>query len=72
MDITNTIGYYLRPNPTDTAVQAPYLPKLVPNGVANLNDVAKKIAASLSVSEERAKLIIREAFTESVTAALLG
>ena len=28
----NTIGYYLRPNPTDTAAQAPYLPKLVPNG----------------------------------------
>ena len=72
MDITNTIGYYLRPNPTDTAAQAPYLPKLVPNGVANLNDVAEKIAASLPVSEERAKLIIRESFTESVAAALLG
>ena len=72
MDITNTIGYYLRPNPTDTAEKAPYLPKLVPNGVANLNDIAKKIAESLSVSEERAKLIIRETFTESVAAALLG
>ena len=72
MDITNTIGYYLRPNPTDTAAQAPYLPKLVPNGVANLNDVARKIAESLPVSEERAKLIIRESFTESVAAALLG
>ena len=72
MDITNTIGYYLRPNPTDTAEKAPYLPKLVPNGVANLNDIAERIAASLPVSEERAKLIIREAFTESVEAALLG
>ena len=68
----NTIGYYLRPNPTDTAVQAPYLPKLVPNGVANLNDIAEKIAESLSVSEERAKLLIRENFTESLKMALAG
>ena len=55
---TNTIGYYLMPNPTDTAEKAPYLPKLVPNGVANLNDVAAKVAESLPVSEERAKLLI--------------
>ena len=68
----NTIGYYLRPNPTDTAAQAPYLPKLVPNGVANLNDIATKVAESLPVSEERAKLLIRENFTESLKMALAG
>ena len=72
MDITNTIGYYLRPNPTDTAEKAPYLPKLVPNGVANLNDIAAKVAESLPVSEERAKLLIRENFTESLKMALAG
>ena len=69
---TNSIGYYLMPNPTDTAAQAPYLPKLVPNGVANLNDIAKKVAESLPVSEERAKLLIRENFTESLKMALAG
>ena len=69
---TNSIGYYLMPNPTDTAAQAPYLPKLVPNGVANLNDIAAKVAESLPVSEERAKLLIRENFTESLKMALLG
>ena len=69
---TNTIGYYLMPNPTDTAEKAPYLPKLVPNGVANLNDVAAKVAESLPVSEERAKLLIRENFTESLKMALIG
>ena len=68
----NTIGYYLMPNPTDTAAQAPYLPKLVPNGVANLNDIAARIAESLPVSEERAKLLIRENFTESLKMALAG
>ena len=68
----NTIGYYLMPNPTDTAAQAPYLPKLVPNGVANLNDVAKRVAESLAVSEERAKLLIRENFAESLKMALEG
>ena len=72
MDITNNIGYYLRPNPTDTAEKAPYLPKLVPNGVANLNDIAAKVAESLPVSEERAKLLIRENFTESLKMALAG
>ena len=69
---TNSIGYYLMPNPTDTAAQAPYLPKLVPNGVANLNDIAAKVAESLPVSEERAKLLIRENFTESLKMALAG
>ena len=69
---TNSIGYYLMPNPTDTAAQAPYLPKLVPNGVANLNDIAAKVAESLAVSEERAKLLIRENFTDSLKMALAG
>ena len=68
----NTIGYYLMPNPTDTAEKAPYLPKLVPNGVANLNDIAAKVAESLPVSEERATLLIRENFTESLKMALAG
>ena len=72
MDITNTIGYYLRPNPTNTAAEAPYLPKLVPNGVANMNDIAERIAASLPVSAERAKLLIREAFAEAVALAAQG
>ena len=70
MDSKNSIGYYLRPNPTDTAAEAPYLPKLVPNGVANLNDIAERIGASLPVSAERAKLLIREAFTEAIGMAL--
>ena len=70
MDSKNSIGYYLRPNPTDTAAEAPYLPKLVPNGVANLNDIAERISASLPVSAERAKLLIREAFTEAIGMAL--
>ena len=69
---TNSIGYYLMPNPTDTAEKAPYLPKLVPNGVANLNDIAAKVAESLPVSEERAKLLVRENFTESLKMALAG
>ena len=42
----NSIGYYLMPNPTDTAAQAPYLPKLVPNGVANLNELARSVRPS--------------------------
>ena len=55
------IRYYLVKNGTDTAAKAPYTIRVVPNGVANLNDLVTEILARISSSEQRVRMVITEA-----------
>ena len=45
------IRYYLVKNGTDTAAKAPYTIRVVPNGVANLNDLVSEILAERRVHD---------------------
>ena len=55
------IRYYLVKNGTDTAAKAPYTIRVVPNGVANLNDLVSEILTRISSSEQRVRMAITEA-----------
>ena len=45
------IAYYAIPNPTGTAPEAPALPRVIPNGVANTNDVIADIRNGIATTE---------------------
>ena len=55
------IRYYLVKNGTDTAAKAPYTIRVVPNGVANLNDLVSEILTRISFSEQRVRMVVTEA-----------
>ena len=55
------IRYYLVKNATDTAAKAPYTVRVVPNGVANLNDLVAEILTRISSSEQRVRMALAEA-----------
>ena len=55
------IRYYLVKNGTDTAAKAPYTIRVVPNGVANLNDLVSEILTRISSSEQRVRMVVTEA-----------
>ena len=55
------IRYYLVKNGTDTAAKAPYTIRVVPNGVANLNDLVAEILTRISSSEQRVRMAVTEA-----------
>ena len=55
------IRYYLVKNATDTAAKAPYTVRVVPNGVANLNDLVAEILTRISSSEQRGRMARAEA-----------
>ena len=62
----------LRKNATDTAAQAPYTWGVIPNGVANLNDLVADILGNLNSSEERVRMAIRETVKVALEHALAG
>ena len=66
------IKVYLRKNATDTAAQAPYTWGVIPNGVANLNDLVADILGNLNSSEERVRMTIRETVKVALEHALAG
>ena len=55
------IRYCLVKNGTDTAAKAPYTIRVVPNGVANLNDLVAEILTRISSSEQRVRMALAEA-----------
>ena len=54
----NKIAYYAIPNPTDTASEAPALPRVIPNGVANTNDVIADITDGIAATEARCRIAL--------------
>ena len=54
----NKIAYYAIPNPTGTAPDAPALPRVIPNGVANTNDVIADITDGIAASEARCRIAL--------------
>ena len=66
------IKVYLRKNATDTASEAPYTWGVIPNGVANLNDLVSDILGNLSSSEERVRMAIKETVKVALEHALRG
>ena len=60
------IAYYAIPNPTGTSAEAPALPRVIPNGVANTNDVISDITDGIAASEARCRIAL-----EAIIAAAL-
>ena len=56
--MNSKIAYYAIPNPTDTASEAPALPRVIPNGVANTNDVIADITDGIAASEARCRIAL--------------
>ena len=52
------IAYYAIPNPTGTAPEAPALPRVIPNGVANTNDVIADIRNGIATTEARCRIAL--------------
>ena len=55
------IKVYLLKNATDTAAEAPYTWRVIPNGVANLNDLVADMLGRINSSDERVKMVVKEA-----------
>ena len=53
-------------NATDTAEQAPYTGRIIPNGVANLNDLIREISDTITMTDARARLILGAAIEAAV------
>ena len=56
--MNNKIAYYAIPNPTGTASEAPALPRVIPNGVANTNDVIADIRNGIATTEARCRIAL--------------
>ena len=52
------IAYFAIPNPTGTAADAPALPRVIPNGVANRNDVIADNTDGIAASEARCRIAL--------------
>jgi len=66
------IRIYLVKNTTETAASAPYTWRVIPNGVANLNDVVAGILERISSSEERVRMALAEAQKVALKHVLAG
>ena len=56
--MNSKIAYYAISNPTGTAAEAPALPRVIPNGVANTNDVIADITAGIAATEARCRIAL--------------
>ena len=70
--MNNNIKVYLRRNATATAAEAPYTWGVIPNGVANLNDIVADMLERLNSSDERIRMVIREAVSAAIKRARNG
>ena len=56
--MNSKIAYFAIPNPTGTAAEAPALPRVIPNGVANTNDVIADIRNGIAATEARCRIAL--------------
>jgi len=66
------IRIYLVKNTTETAASAPYTWRVIPNGVANLNDVVAGVLERINSSEERVRMALAEAQKVALKHVLAG
>lgn len=66
------IRFYTYPNPTTTATDAPFLGRVVPNGVVNRNDLIAEIKSRIATTDARVIAHIEEAIAVAIEKAKLG
>ena len=66
------IRFYTYPNPTTTATDAPFLGRIVPNGVVNRNDIVAEIKNRIATTDARVISHVEEAIAVAIEKAKLS
>ena len=66
------IRFYTYPNPTGTATDAPFLGRIVPNGVVNRNDLIEEIKRRIATTDARVIAHVEEMIEVAIEKAKLG